>query len=125
MLQLVFPETPRHELALESEGVTKGLRPKTINSRVFLSEPAAVTINESTLGNDLDLKRFFAEQKFQSSFHAVQLSCTFAPGEGESFERAQIEVRLSIKGGSSEQQPYVYSMSPLKIAQKIEVKQSS
>src|SRR5580700_5547780 len=125
MLQLVFPDKPTHELALESDVSKMGLRPKVINSRVVLSEPAAVTINESTLGDDLDLKRFFAEQKSQWSFHAVQLRCTFAAGEGESFERAQVAVQLSAKGGESGQLPNVYSMSPLKIAQRIQIKQSN
>lgn len=105
MLQLRFPETPTHELALEPV-VEKGLRPKVINSRVVLGEPAAVTIQESTLGDDLELKCFFADQKSEWSFHAVQLRCTFAAGGGETFERALVTVQLSVQGaGSASQSP--------------------
>ena len=94
MLQLVFPDTPTHELALEPDATMKSLRPKVITSRVVPGETVAVAIRESTLGDDLELKRFFAAQKSQWSFHAVQLRCTFAAGKGETFERALVTVQL-------------------------------
>jgi hypothetical protein len=124
MLQLVFPETPTHELALDPEAQKKGLHPKVVTSRVVVGEPAAVTIHESTLGDDLELKRFFAGQKSQWSFHAVRLSCTFATGEGETFERAHVSVQLSAQEVGSGPGPIAWSMSPLKLVQKTEVKQS-
>jgi hypothetical protein len=76
MVQLVFPDTPTHELVFESpdSDKTKSLRPRVITSRVVLGEPAAVAIRESTLGDDLELKRFFAAQKSQWRFHAVSQS---------------------------------------------------
>jgi hypothetical protein len=121
MPQIVFRDTPTHELALEPED-TKAFRPRRIDSRVVLSEPDAVPIDENTLGDDVDLKRFFAGQKSQWSFHAVQVRCTFKAGEGEKFERSQVAVHLTAEGSK---QPNAYSMSPLKLAQKIQIKEST
>jgi len=124
MVEIVFPDTPSHEAVFQTSGTKKGLSPKVITSRAVLGEPAAVPIRESTLGDDIELKRFFAAQKAQWGFHAVQLRCTFAAGEGETFERATVTVQLSAENSGSGRTPMAWSMSPFKLAQKIKTTQS-
>ena len=125
MVELAFPETPKHELVFAHEGVEKGLGPKVVTSRVVLGEPSAVTIDDATLGDDLELKRFFAGQKDQWSFHAVQLSCSFEAGDGETFERALFTVQLSAQGAAAGQEPIAWSMTPFKLVQKVEIKDTA
>jgi hypothetical protein len=125
MLELAFPETPAHELVFAREGVEKGIGPKVVTSRVLVGEPSAVTIDETTLGDDVDLKRFLADQKDLWSFHAVQLSCSFQAGDGEVFERALIGVTLSAQGAPTDRQPRAWSMAPTELVQKVEIKKSA
>jgi hypothetical protein len=129
MFEMEMPEPELHEVVLEVPsrpparetpgclGIILGLPggtdpgPEPVNDRVALG---AVTsrITVEAVASEKDLQSFVAQQQQDAVFHAVLLSCSFMPKEGEEFVAAKIEIHLIGNETADQAAVIAWSMSP-------------
>ncbi len=92
--------------------------PREQHDRVSLGRPRCVALDLATVGADA---RDFLEERSESSFWLLALTCSFRAVDDEPIEKAWLEVRLRTETPGDGLEPAAWSMEPLSLSSPLQV----
>lgn len=127
MIHINIPEAREQKLEfLPATPAKKGLRSATPPaSSLSLGGPFVIALTADAVKEDADLIEYVKQTQNSHRFFLIHLACTFVPTDGESFDKAWIQIRLSRSDGRDAPKPVAWSMKPQKLSEDLEVTQTA